>query len=129
MAKKIVVIDDEKDFSFFVKHNFIANGGYSVICVNDPLKAFDTVRREIPDVIILDIIMPKKSGLQVLEAIKDDPKTVSIPVILLTALGDEEARLKANQLYCEDYLTKPVSLETLRTKVESVLARKAAQGK
>ncbi len=129
MAKKIVVIDDEKDFSFFVKHNLSAQGGYAVTCVNDPLKAVETVRRENPDVIILDIIMPKKSGLQVLEAIKNDPKTVSIPVILLTALSDEEARLKAVQLYCEDYLTKPVSLETLKNKIENVLSRKTAQGR
>jgi len=79
-----------------------------------------------PDAILLDIIMPGKNGFEVLKILKNDPKTFSIPIIMLTAIETDEAQLTAVGLYAEDYLMKPVSSETLKNKIKEVFIRRSA---
>ncbi len=120
---KILLIDDEENFCFFVKKNLEQNGDFFVIYTTDPDKGIKLAQKNHPDLVLLDILMPKKDGFKVLEALKKNPKTLSIPVIMLTALGDEETKLKASALYNENYITKPVSYEMLRSEIEKILIR------
>ena len=121
--KKILLIDDEKNFCFFVKKNLEATGEFVVLCANDPLEGIKFARRESPDLILLDIRMPGKDGFEVLEAIKENSKTLFIPVVMLTAAEGDDAQIKSSGLYSEDYIVKPISYEKLREKIDTVLAR------
>ena len=124
--KKILLIDDEKNFCLFVKKNLEAPGEFVVLCANDPLEGIRSAKREQPDLILLDINMPRKDGFAVLEAIKKNEKTLSIPVIMLTAVEGDDAKIKSSGLYSEDYIVKPISYEKLREKIDTVLARWSA---
>jgi len=124
--KKILLIDDEKNFCFFVKKNLEATGEFVVLCANDPLEGIRSAKREQPDLILLDINMPRKDGFEVLEAIKKNEKTLFIPVIMLTAVEGDDAKIKSSGLYSEDYIVKPISYEKLREKIDTVLARWSA---
>jgi DNA-binding response OmpR family regulator len=76
---------------------------------------------EKPDVILLDIMMPKMDGFAVLKALKKEMKTMYIPVIMLTAVGDEPSKLKAAAMYDEKYLTKPIENEALEASIKECL--------
>jgi len=115
------MIDDEEDFCFFVSKNLENTGEFAVTYTTDPDKGLRIARSKVPDLILLDNRMPKKEGLKVLEILKSDIKTISIPVIMLTALEDEQLKQKASWLYIERYITKPAGLETLRTEIDKVL--------
>jgi DNA-binding response OmpR family regulator len=120
---RILLIDDEESFCFFVKKNLERNGEFSVIYTTNPDKGIKIAQKNRPDLILLDILMPRKDGFKVLEILKKNFKTLSIPVIMLTALGDEETKLKASALYNENYITKPVTYEILRLEIEKALIR------
>jgi DNA-binding response OmpR family regulator len=123
--KKILLIDDEEDFCFFVKKNLEATGEFVVLYATDPRKGIKIARTETFDLILLDIKMPKRDGFQVLEILKKDDKTLSIPVVMLTAVEDDESKIKASSLYDEEYITKPVSYETLRARIDMVFKRRS----
>jgi DNA-binding response OmpR family regulator len=123
--KKILLIDDEEDFCFFISKNLENTGGLSVVYATDPDKGIEIARKAMPDLILLDIRMPKKDGFKVLEILKEDTKTISIPVIILTALEDNQSKLRASWLYTERYITKPVDHETLRMEIERILESSA----
>ncbi|MBU4304159.1 MAG: response regulator [Candidatus Omnitrophica bacterium] len=123
--KKIVLIDDEENFCFLVKQNLVESGRFDVEYATDPDVGIKLVKKITPDVILLDVTMPKKSGLQVLEIIKKDTNTVSIPVIMLTAVQDDKTKLKASYLFGDDYLIKPISFDVLEAKITEVIDRQA----
>ena len=122
--KKILIIDDEKDFGFFVKQNLELVGGYSVIVTTGGKDGIAAALRYKPDLILLDVIMPQMSGFEVLQALKDGTATTMIPVIMLTAVDTDEAKEKALGLYNEDYIVKPVAISELKAKIDAVLARR-----
>ena len=122
--KKILLIDDEENFCFLVKQNLEDTGDFIVETISDPDKGIKLAHKIVPDAILLDITMPKKSGLQVLEILKQNLKTMAIPIIMLTAHSDSDTKLKASYLYGDDYLVKPVSYEVLKAKIDEVIARK-----
>ena len=115
------MIDDEKLFCNLVKMNLELLGKCEVYIANDGKEGIRTAKKILPDVILLDIVMPKQDGFQTLEALKKDPKTVSIPVIMLSALTDDKSAIKASSMYSEHYVTKPISTEKLVEKIELVL--------
>jgi len=123
-SKKILIIDDEEDLSFFVKANLELAGEYEVIVVTSGKAGIKAASQYKPDLILLDIMMPKIDGFEVLKKLKSSPTTFSIPVIMLTAKADEESRLRASKLYDEDYIIKPVQIDFLKTKIEEVLNRR-----
>jgi len=122
--KKILVIDDEVDFGKIIKMNLeLIDDTFEVhLATNgkDGLKRAASVK---PDVIILDILMPHMNGFQVLEKLKNDMNTTSIPVIMLTAKDDDESKEKAFELYNELFITKPIDTPDLKAKIDSVLNR------
>lgn len=122
--KKILIIDDEKDFGFFIKQNLELVGGYSVMVTTGGKDGIAAAQRNKPDLILLDVIMPQMSGFEVLQALKDNTTTTMIPVIMLTAVDTDEAKEKALGLYNEDYIVKPVAISELKAKIDAVLARR-----
>ncbi len=124
MDKKILIIDDEEDFCFFVKKNLEAISNYEIIVANKGKKGIQIARKEKPDLILLDIMMPGIDGFEVLKRLKANEETQSIPVIMLTAKDEDESKIKASGLYCEDYLVKPVEKLVLRAKIQKVLSLK-----
>ena len=124
--KKILLIDDEKDFCFFIKKNLEDSGGFDVVYTTDPMRGIKIAQQESPNLILLDIMMPGKDGFAVLEALKNDPRTISIPVVMLTAVEDDSARVRACRLSDEDYINKPVSYVLLKKKINEVLNRYGA---
>ena len=122
--KKVLMIDDETDFAMVVKRNLEARGEYSVIVATDGRSGISAAVQHKPDLILLDIIMPGMGGFDVLKELKSKENTVSIPVIMLTAVGTEEAKEKALSMFNEDYITKPVLISDLDAKIKSILSRK-----
>jgi len=118
---KILLIDDEKDFCFFLKRNLEGTGAFSVVVANHPDKGLCLARRSPPDVILLDICMPSRDGFEVLRSLKKDLRTVSVPVIMLTALEDDSVRKRAVWFYSDGYVVKPLRHEKLLAEIDRVL--------
>lgn len=121
--RKILIIDDEEDLTFFVKANLELAGDYEVEVAINGRDGIKLASREKFDLILLDIMMPHMDGFEVLEVLKKNKKTLSTPVIMLTAKGDEKSRLKAAGLYDEDYIVKPVQIDFLKSKIDEALKR------
>ncbi|MEE9604781.1 MAG: response regulator [Candidatus Scalindua sp.] len=124
MGKKILVIDDDENVTEIVKASLEGSGEYQVMVENKGTCGLYAARKLKPDLILLDIIMPEVDGFEVLKSLKRDDETISIPVVMLTAVDSEGSKLKAMRRYSEDYLTKPLTGEQLKTKIGEVLTRR-----
>jgi len=124
VKRTILIIDDEKDFCMMVKKNLELSGKFKVTIETSAKKGLALVKKLMPDVIILDIMMPEMDGFKVLEKLKTSKDTISIPVIMLTAKADEESMLRAARLYNEEYIIKPIEAEDLEAKISDVLKRR-----
>ncbi len=118
---KILLVDDENEFCVAVKKNLEIMGNFKVFIANNGKEGLSLAESIRPDVIILDIMMPGIDGFEVLKKIKTNKNTIAIPVIMLTARGDEASKIKAARLYDEAYLTKPIEANDLKSKIEEVL--------
>ncbi len=118
---KVLIIDDEKPFCSLIKMNLLLTGKFSVWTANDGWDGFKKARKWKPDIILLDVIMPKMGGLDTLKMLKEDARTLPIPVIMLSALTDGKMKIRAGSLYAENYITKPVTTKQLIEKIESAL--------
>lgn len=122
MRKKVVLlVDDEKEFCNLIKLRLQATGTISVITAYSGRAGLRKAKTKKPDLILLDIKMPDINGIEVLKLLKKDEVTNFIPVILLTALDDDELKKEAVKLYNEDYMVKPVKLLELQKKIEKIL--------
>ncbi|MBU0635305.1 MAG: response regulator [Candidatus Omnitrophica bacterium] len=121
--KRLLIIDDEEQFAFLVKSNLETAGDFAVFTAKNAEEGLKIAKSKVPDIILLDITMPGKDGFSVLEALKKEERTMSIPVVMLTAVHDDDSKLKTAQLYCEDYITKPIPTEELKNKIKEVLNR------
>ena len=127
MAKeRILVVDDEEDILELVRFN-LAREGYPVICTTSGEETLKIVQREHPDLVVLDLMLPGIDGLDVAKALKNDPKTKDIPIIMLTAKGEEADIVTGLELGADDYLTKPFSPRILVARVRAVLRRGAPE--
>lgn len=125
--KKILLIDDEKEFCSLMKKNLERSSEYEIIVANDGKTGISIAGKHEPDLILLDIVMPQMSGLEVLKRLKQNEKTIVIPVIMLTAKDNETFKIEAAYSYAEAYITKPVDIEVLKAKIESVLAKRGKE--
>ncbi len=116
---RILVVDDEKRMVRFIRLN-LEQDGFQVISAYNGKEALDQVRNALPDLILLDIMMPDIDGLQVLEKIREFS---AVPVIMLTAKGEEDDRVRGLELGADDYVTKPFSPRELVSRVRAVLRR------
>jgi two-component system alkaline phosphatase synthesis response regulator PhoP len=121
MKKNILVVDDEKDIIDLLSYNLIKEG-FTVITARNGREALERVKQK-PDLIILDIMMPEMNGLQVVQELKKDKKTASIPVLLLTAKGSETDEIVGLEVGADDYIVKPVKIGKIVARVHAVLRR------
>jgi len=127
MAKeKILVIDDEEDILELLKYN-LSREGYKVSCAASGEETLRAVRSQIPDLILLDLMLPGIDGLEVASQLKDDPKTKDVPIVMLTAKGEEADIVTGLELGADDYITKPFSPRVLVARVKAVLRRKVKE--
>ena len=110
--KSILVIDDEVGFVDAVRMRLEAHG-YSVIGAYNGRDGVERAKKDLPKVILLDLVMPNINGFEALSRLKADPRTSSIPVIIITAQNDIEYAFDAGKLGAADYIIKPVSMEGL----------------
>jgi len=123
--KKILVADDEPDVLQLVSLN-LKNAGFNVLKAEDGMSALTQARESMPALIVLDLMLPEMSGLEVCKVLKKETATAQIPIIMLTAKGEEVDRIVGLELGADDYLTKPFSPRELVLRVKSVMRR--AQG-
>lgn len=125
---KILLIDDEEGFFFFVKKNLEATGEFEVITANRGEKGINLAREKKPDLILCDIVMPCLSGPEVVEILKNDPKTKEIPLIFLTAIvAKEEMGIDSIKEIGEHlFIAKPVDTERLVSSIRTILGSNGA---
>ncbi len=121
---KILIVDDEPQNRLLLKL-FCEKWHYKVIEANDGKEAVEKAKEEMPDVIIMDIMMPVMDGFSATELIKKNPSTALIPVIVVTALDAREDKLKGIKAGADDFLTKPIDMEELRLRLKNNLKIKA----
>lgn len=120
--EKILVVDDEEDILELVRYN-LSKEGYKVLCAATGEEGLKSVRAENPDLIILDLMLPGVDGLEVTKRLKGDAATRKIPIVMLTAKGEESDIVTGLELGAEDYITKPFSAKVLVARVRAVLRR------
>lgn len=120
--EKILVVEDEEDIQMLLNYNF-SKEGYTVLTALTGEEAIEMAESNIPDLIILDLMLPGIDGLEVCQKIKSNPKTRQIPIIMLTARGEENDITFGLELGADDYVTKPFSLSILMARVKAVLRR------
>jgi DNA-binding response OmpR family regulator len=125
-GKKILVVDDEADVLLLCRVN-LEFEGYEVIEATDGVSAMDKVQREKPDLVLLDVMMPRMDGWQVLAALKADPATKDIPVVMLTAKVQDKDQIRGWSGGVADYITKPFSPLSLSQVLENVLNSDAGE--
>lgn len=115
----ILVVDDEPRMIRFIRMNLELEG-YRVIEANNGIEALDQVRKHLPDLVVMDVMMPKMDGFEALRLLRE---ISTVPVILLTVRSDEEDRIRGLELGADDYITKPFSPRELVSRVNAVLRR------
>ena len=119
---KVLVVDDDKDILALVRATLQGDDRYKIFLAEDGEEAVRIAKQEKPDLIFLDIMMPKMNGYEVCQVLKGDPHTTDIKVIMLTALGQEFDRQKAMDSGADGYFTKPFSPTALLEEVDKVLS-------
>ena len=120
--RRVLVVDDERDLTELITLNLQRNG-YDALAAYDGHAAIKTARDEMPDVIVLDVMMPGVDGNEVTRQLKADPKTSGIPIIMLTAKSEETDVIVGLKLGADDYVTKPFSMKILLARIESLTRR------
>lgn len=128
MKQRILAIDDESDILRLLEYN-LGKAGYDCIAAEDGPEALEIAKRTLPDLIILDVMLPNMAGTDVLKELKFDPETRSIPVIMLTAKGEEIDRIIGFELGADDYLVKPFSPKELVLRIQAILKKGASEKK
>ena len=127
MRKRVVIVEDEKDIVELVRYNF-QKAGYEVQGFSQGREALDWMRRSPPDVVLLDILLPGEDGFSLCRRLRADERLKSLPVIFLTAKGEEIDRVLGLELGADDYVVKPFSPRELMARVKAVLRRQERAG-
>ncbi len=119
---RVLVVEDEPDIAALIAYQ-LTREGFRVETAGNGPEALDAVRREIPDLVVLDRMLPGISGDEVLAHLKAEPATASVPVLVLTARREQEDRIEGLELGADDYLTKPFSPRELVLRAQAILRR------
>jgi two-component system alkaline phosphatase synthesis response regulator PhoP len=122
MSKKILIVEDERDVVKLLRYN-LEKEGFRVSTVADGSLALAEMRREEPDLVILDLMLPGMDGLEVCRQVRRHDKYSSIPILMLTARSEEADRVVGLELGADDYVTKPFSMRELVARVRALLRR------
>jgi type IV pilus assembly protein PilB len=121
-AKPLILVVDDNPDQLKLMERFLSSSGFSVIAVDSGRKALDAIRETKPDLILLDVMMPEMDGYEVCSRLQKNSETAYIPVIFITALGEEQDKARAFSVGAVDYLAKPVHKETLLEKTRTHIA-------
>lgn len=124
---KILIVDDEPDVTALV-HYHLSSKGYQVEVLNDPNRVLSLARKFLPDLFVLDVMMPDLNGVQICRLLRHDIQFKEIPVIFLTAKSEEADRIKGLEVGADDYICKPFSPRELVLRVEGILRRRSKTG-
>src|SRR5438067_1930834 len=114
--KKILVVDDERDLVELIALN-LQRSGYEYLLAHDGNTGLEMARKQSPDLIVLDLMMPGMSGQDVAARLKGDPSTASIPILMLTAKSEETDIIVGLSMGADDYVTKPFSMKVLMARI------------
>lgn len=120
--KKVLIIEDEKDLAELLAFN-LEKEGYAATCVHDGKLGMERAGAELPDLILLDLMLPGLLGTEVCKALRKDPRTARIPIIMITAKGDEIDRVVGFEVGADDYIVKPFSMREVALRVKAVMRR------
>ncbi|MBN1977264.1 MAG: response regulator transcription factor [Anaerolineae bacterium] len=123
--KPILVVDDEPRMTRFIRMNLELEG-FQVVEAHNGLEALEKVRTDLPDLVILDVMMPELDGFETLEMLRE---ISAVPVIMLTVRADEDDKVRGLELGADDYVTKPFGARELVSRVRAVLRRTQGEGK
>lgn len=121
-ARKVLIADDEPDILEILKYN-LSNEGYEVITAKDGDEALEKARRIQPDLIVLDVMMPRKTGVEVCQLLRAQPAFKETLIIFLTAVNDEGTHIKGLETGADDYISKPVSPRVFLSRVNALFRR------
>ena len=127
MTVKVLVVEDNAQ-NLYLAAYLLENAGFTVLSAADGLRGVELAKESIPDIVLMDILLPGVDGYEATRRLKSDPATVAIPVVALTAYsmeGDEQAALAAG---CDGYISKPIDPSDFVTKVTAFLAGRAGPG-
>jgi DNA-binding response OmpR family regulator len=119
---QILLVDDEQDLVWALRHS-LSDEGHEVLTAYDGVEALTVARRHRPDLVILDVIMPRLDGLQVCRRLRRDPTLGAVPILFLTVRSAIEDRIKGLDEGGDDYLVKPFDLEELKARIRALLRR------
>jgi two-component system phosphate regulon response regulator PhoB len=125
-GEKILVVDDEENIRELVRYN-LAREGYQVSTVGSGEEALKHVSEKMPELIVLDLMLPGMDGLDVCRQLKNDSRTAHIPIVMLTVKGEESDIVIGLELGADDYITKPFSPKVLLARLKAVLRRKKSE--
>ncbi len=120
--RKVLIADDEPDILEILKYN-LSNEGYQVVTAKDGDDALEKARLTQPDLIVLDVMMPKKTGVEVCQLLRAQPAFKETLIIFLTALNDEGTQVKGLETGADDYISKPVSPRVLLSRINALFRR------
>ena len=121
-GKKILIADDEPDILEILEYNLTVEG-YTVVKAKDGDEALHTAKQQQPDLIILDVMMPRKTGMEVCQILRSQPDFADTRIIMLTALNDEANHIKGLEMGADDYVSKPISPKVLISRVNALFRR------
>ncbi len=124
LGRKIITIDDEAPIRILIRHTLLQEG-CEVLEAKDGSEGLEKIRRELPDLVVLDFVMPVMNGAETLQAIRSDPQIAHIPVLLLTGVKDAAKLEPLLQDARNDFLAKPFLVDMLKERVRKLLERKA----
>ncbi|MEI8279134.1 MAG: response regulator transcription factor [Bacteroidota bacterium] len=119
---KILIVDDEPDIVEFISYN-LRNKGYNIATAHDGIEAIRKAKEFKPDLILLDIMMPNKDGVQTMKELRQMPEFEDTVIIFLTALSDEKSEIEGLKTGADDYISKPIKPELLATRISAALRR------
>lgn len=124
--KRILIIEDEKDLAELLAFN-LEKEGFATTCAFDGTTGLAAVRDESPDLVVLDLMLPGMLGTEVCKALRKDPSTARIPVLMVTAKSDEIDRVVGFEVGADDYIVKPFSMRELTLRIKAILRRCEAE--
>ena len=122
MQDTVLVVEDEADMVDLLRYN-LSKAGFGVLIARDGTTGLEIVQKNRPDVVILDLLLPHLDGYAVCKALKNNSETAALPIIILTARGEPNDRIKGLEIGADDYLTKPFNLRELILRVRALLRR------
>lgn len=125
-GKQIIIVEDERDIADLVAMR-LKRERYEVDVAHDGLEGLNKIRSARPDLVLLDLMLPKMSGMEVATELRKDPRTADVPIIMLTAKGEESDVVVGFHVGADDYVTKPFSMSVLLARIAALLRRAEAK--